>query len=138
MTERCSQWVDLVQHQQGAMTPELRQVQVGRCRDRLVGGDIALQATAWVGSVVRRPHAHRVVQRAAPDRVGEGFLRLQAEAVARDHPADALDDAGCDQFSGGKHGSRDLPPPGVTAARMSVTSAASPPAMACTIAAVWA
>jgi hypothetical protein len=35
-------------------------------------------------------------------------------------------------------GSSDLPPPGVTAARMSLTSLAWPDATACTIAAIWA
>jgi hypothetical protein len=35
-------------------------------------------------------------------------------------------------------GSSDLPPPGVTAAKMSVTSLASPEAIARTMAAIWA
>ncbi len=33
----------------------------------------------------------------APERVGEGFLGLEAQAVARDDPADALDLTGFDQ-----------------------------------------
>ena len=72
-------------------------MQIGSCGDTLIRGDVALHATAWVGSVVGCPERHGVVQHGAPRRVGERFLRLQAEAVARHHPADTVDDPGREQ-----------------------------------------
>ena len=83
------------------MAAELRQVQLGRRGDALVGGDPALQAAAGVGRVLRRADRDGVAEGGAPGRVGEGLLRLQAKAVARDDPADALDHAGSDEPGGG-------------------------------------
>ena len=94
------QVVHLVEHQQGAVAPELRQVQVGGSSDGLVGGDIALQATGRVGGIIGGAHGDGVAERAAPGRVSERFLGLLAQAVARHHPAHALDDAGRQQGRG--------------------------------------
>ena len=95
--------VHLVEHQQGAVAAELRQVQVGRGGDGLVGGDVALQATGRVGGVVGGPHRDGVAERAAPGRVSESFLGLLAQAVARHHPADTLNQTGREQGVGGNH-----------------------------------
>ena len=73
-----------------------------------------------------------MVQSLAPVRVGEGLLGLQAQAVARHHPADALDNAGPIRRAPAITGSSDLPPPGVTAASTSVMPVASPVAIAAT------
>ena len=95
--------VHLVQHQQGAVAPELRQVQVGGSGDGLVGGDIALQPTARVGRVIGSAHRDGVAERAARGRVSKGFLGLLAQAVARHHPADALYQTGREQGVGGDY-----------------------------------
>ncbi len=97
------QVVHLVQHQQGAVAAELRQVQVGGSGDGLVGGDVALQAAGRVGGVVGGAHRDGVAERAAPGRVSERFLGLLAQAVARHHPADALNQTGREQGVGGDH-----------------------------------
>ena len=78
-------------------------MQVGRGRDRLVGGDVAGEAAARVGRVVGRAQRQRVAERRAPGRVGERLLGLQAQAVARHHPAHPLDQPGRDQPRGGDH-----------------------------------
>src|SRR3954469_7474453 len=99
-----------------------------------------------------------MVQGLAPVWVGKGLLGLKAQAVARHHPADALDDAtascvksesGCGtrerlvrasdlthsavarmRCSPAVTGRSHLPPPGVTAASTAVMPVASPAAMA--------
>ena len=83
--------VQLVDAQQVAVLPELGQVQLGRCRDRLVGGDVAGKAAARVGGVLGRPYAVGVAEEGAPGRVDERLLGLAAERVARHDPADPLD-----------------------------------------------
>ena len=97
------QMMHLVDHQQRAMAPELAQMQIRRGRDALIGRDIAGQAAARVRRIVRRTQRQGVAERRAPGRVGEGLLGLQAQSVARHHPADPLDNAGCDQPRGGDH-----------------------------------
>ena len=82
----------LVDHEQRAMSAELGEMQVGCGGDTLIGGNVALQSAAWIGSVVGGPERDGVVQHPPPRRVGERFLRLQAQAVARHHPADTVDD----------------------------------------------
>ena len=86
------QVVHFVYNQQRAMAAELGQMQVGRSGDALVRGDVALQAAARVGRVVSGTNRQGVAQDRAPGRVGEGLFGLQPQAVARDHPADAVDD----------------------------------------------
>ena len=93
----------LVHHQQRAVAAELGQMQVGRGGDALIGGDVAVQAAARVRRIVGGADADGVTQRGAPGRVGERLLGLQAQAVARHHPADALDDPGGEQGVGGDH-----------------------------------
>ncbi len=86
------------------MAADLGQVQLGRGRDGLVGGDVAGQAPARVRLVVRGAHRQAMGQRATPEGVGEGFFSLKAQAVARHDPADALDDIA------GDHGQERLAP----------------------------
>ena len=97
------QVMDLVDHQQRAMTPELAQVQVGRGGDALVGGDIAGQTPARIRRIIGRPQHQGMAERRAPGGIGKGLLGLQAQRVARHHPADPLDQAGFDQPRGGDH-----------------------------------
>ncbi len=42
-----------------------------------------------------------MVQRVAPHRVGEGLLGLLAQAIARHHPTDPVDDVRREEASGG-------------------------------------
>jgi hypothetical protein len=95
------QVVDLVDDDQVAGPGELREVQVGRGGDGLVGGDVAREAPARVGRVLGGAHREAVAERLAPARVGEGLLGLQAQAVARHDPADAVHHAGLDEPGGG-------------------------------------
>ena len=44
-----------------------------------------------------------MAERRPPGRIGKGLLGLQAQRVARHHPADPLDQAGFDQPRGGDH-----------------------------------
>ncbi len=53
-----------------------------------------MQAAARVGGVIGGAHRDGVAERAAPGRVSEHLLGLLAQAVARHHPADALNQAG--------------------------------------------
>ena len=102
----------LVHHQQRAVAAELGQVQVGRRSHALVGGDVALQAAARVGRVVGGADADGVAQGGAPGRACERLLGLQAQAVARLHPAHAVDDPGREQGVGGDHRQQRLPAAG--------------------------
>jgi hypothetical protein len=95
--------VDLVHHQQRAVAAELGQMQVRGGGDGLVGGDVALQATAGVGGVLGGAHRQAMTKRLAPGGICEGLLGLQAQAVARHDPADALHHAGRDEAGGGNH-----------------------------------
>ena len=116
------QVMDLVDHQQRAMAPELAQMQVGRGGNALVSGDIAGQASARVRRIVGRPERQGVTERRAPRRIGKGLLGLQAQRVARHYPADPLDKPEATSRAAAITGKSDLPPPGVTAARMSRAS----------------
>ncbi|GAV33985.1 hypothetical protein ROTAS13_01645 [Roseomonas sp. TAS13] len=106
------QVVHLVHHQQRAAASELRQVQVRGGRDALIGRDVAGQATARVRRVVGRAYGKGVAQRPPPEGIGEGLLGLQAQAVARHHPADPLHDPGCDEAAGGNDRQERLTPAG--------------------------
>ena len=114
--------MDLVDHQQRATTPKLAQVQVRRRRDALVGGDIAGQTPARVGRIIGRPQREGVAERRAPSGIGKGLLGLQAQLSrgttqqTRSTRPDSISRAAA------MTGSSDLPPPGVTAARMSRVS----------------
>ena len=72
------------------MATELRQVQIGCGGDALVGRDVAGKAAAEVGRILGSTHRERVAECGAPSRIGEGFLGLQAQAVAGHYPADAV------------------------------------------------
>lgn len=69
--------VELVDRQQVLVALELGQVKLGRGRDRLVRGDVALQAAAGIGSVLGRPHGQAVSQGRTPYRVDERLFRLK-------------------------------------------------------------
>ena len=89
------QVMHFVQDQERAVSAELRQMQVGRGGDGLIGGDVALQAAARVGRVVGGADRNGVTKGTAPGWVGESLFCLLAQAVARHHPAHALDDVRC-------------------------------------------
>jgi len=94
-------------------------VQIRRGGDALVGSDVAGEASARIGRVVGRAQRERVTERVPPGRIGERFLawsrRLSRGTTqqTRSTIPDAINRAAAIT------GSSDLPPPGVTAARMS-------------------
>ena len=119
------------------MPAELGQMQVGRRGYALIGGDVALQAAARVGSVVAAltitacpSEARQAGSANASSACWRKLSRGTTQQTRSMSPAARRAD---DAITG----SSDLPPPGVTAARMSVTPEASPEAMARTTAAIW-
>ncbi len=100
--------VHLVDDQQRAVAAHLGEVQLGRGRDTLVGGDVTGEAARRVGFVVGGSHPQGVAERRLPARIGEGLLGLQAKAVARHHPDHPIDRAGGDQGRGGDDGQQRL------------------------------
>jgi hypothetical protein len=96
----CRQVVHLVDDQQGAVAPHLGEVQGGRRRHRLVGGDVAGEPPARIGRVVRRPHREGVAEGRSPGRIGEGLFRLEPQGIPRHDPDHPVDDARRDQLRG--------------------------------------
>jgi len=78
-------------------------VQIRRAGDALVCGDVAGEASARIRCVVGCAQRERVIERGPPGGIGERFLCLEPQAIARHYPADPLDDPGRDQPSGGDH-----------------------------------
>lgn len=70
------QVMHLVNDEQGPIAAELGEMQAGCGGDALVGGHVAGQPPARVGRVVGGADGECVVQRGAPDWVGEGLFRL--------------------------------------------------------------
>ncbi len=100
--------VKFVDRDQVFVALELGQMKLGCCRHGLIGRHVALQAPAGVGGVFRRTDGQVVAQGRTPVGIDEGFLRLKAQAVARNDPADALRYPGLDQAGGGDHGEKAL------------------------------
>ena len=100
--------VEFVDRDQVFVALELGQMKLGRGGHGLVCRHVALQAPARVGGVFRSADGQVVAQGRTPVRIDEGFLRLKAQAVARDDPADALRYPGLDQAGGGDHGEKAL------------------------------
>ena len=122
----------LVDDQQVAMPAVLGEVEVGLGGDALVGGDVVLQPAAEVRSVLGGPDCDGMAEGAPPGRVGEGLLGLRRrlsrgtiQQIRSTTPASISRAAAIT-------GSSDLPPPGVTAARMSARSVC-PAAIAATM-----
>ena len=93
----------LIDRQQGAMAAKLPKVELRFGGHALVSGDVASEAMARVGRVVGRAQRERVTERRTSGGIGKRLLRRQTQAVARDHPTDALDGAGPDQAGRGNH-----------------------------------
>ena len=71
-----------------------------------------------------------MAEHGAPNRIGKRFFCLEAKAIAGYDPANPLDPCRWDQASCSDDREEGLATPGVTAARMSVISDASPRAIA--------
>ena len=98
--------MEFVDRDQVFVPLELGQMKFGSGGHGLIGRHVALQAPARVGGIFRGPDGQVMAQRRTPVRIDEGFLRLKAQAVARNDPADALRYAGLDQAGGGDHGEK--------------------------------
>ena len=123
--------VHLVDDEQRAMTTDLGEVKLRRGGDGLVGRDVAGKAARGIRLIVGGPYPQGMAEGRPPARVGKGLLGLQAQAVAwhdPDHPLDNVPAA--IRVAAAMTGSRLLPPPGVTAARMSCTPLSSLAAIA--------
>ena len=94
----------LVDDQQGPVAAEFGEVEVGGGGDGLVGGDVAGEAAAGVRAVIGGADGEGMGEAGAPGRVGEGFFGLEAERVARDDPAHAVDQPGGVEPGGGDDG----------------------------------
>ena len=68
--------MDLVDHQQGAARPRLREVERRGGGDRLIGGDIAGEPAGGIAFVVGRPNAQGMSEGGPPERIGERLLGL--------------------------------------------------------------
>jgi hypothetical protein len=130
--------VHLVQRQEGTMTLEFGKVQIRSGGNTLVGGDVALKLPARVRRIIRgsrRRHGRWQRARIGPAKASSAVSRRLSRGTTQQTwsmtPAD-------NDVAEAMTGRRDLPPPGVIAARMSVMSAPWPAAMAWTIAAICA
>jgi hypothetical protein len=132
------QVVHLVHHEQVPVAAELGEMQVGRRGDALVGGDVAREAAAGIGRVLggadregwpsaaRQPGSAKASS-ACRRRLSRGTTQQTRSQTPASMSAWAA-----------STGSSDLPPPGVTAARMSRVPEASLAAMDRTTASVSA
>ncbi len=102
--------VNLVDDEQSAMAADLGQMEVGGGRDALVCRDVAGETARRVRLIVGGAHAQGMAERHPPAGVGEGFLGLQAQAVARHYPDHPIHRVGGDEGRGGDHRQQALAP----------------------------
>ena len=123
------------QPQRDTGTPSLGEVSVHRGGDALVSGDMTLQTPRELG--YHQQHAQGMAERGGtPGGICERLLSLQAQAAPRTTQQTRSMTSADSSAAAAMTGRRDLLPPGVTAAGMSVTWGTCPAAMVWTIAAM--
>src|SRR5215216_6498293 len=116
----------LVDHEQGAKSSDLAQMQVRSSRNRLIGCDITREPATGVWLILCSAQTEIVAQCGPPGRACERKLSRGTTQQTRSMIPASISRAAAIT------GRRDLPPPGVTPARMSVMSDASPRPIAAT------
>ena len=121
-TEEGGQIVEFIHHQQRAPAADLGQMQFGRSRNGLIGGDVSGQAPARIGLVLGRSHRQSSGSEPCASTGQRRPPRPEGASCRAVRPSRCARRAGPNKMRARNHGQERLPPPGVTAASTSRAS----------------